>query len=67
MRREMSTFVVECDAATWERAGFASHGRGCHAAHTCEKLFGHRLVSNKSIWRNFPNVRNRRWFAATWC
>ena len=20
------------------------------------------LVSNKSIWRNFPNVRNRRWF-----
>jgi 2-polyprenyl-6-methoxyphenol hydroxylase-like FAD-dependent oxidoreductase len=33
-----------------------------------EKLFadtlqGHRLVSNRSIWRNFPNVRNRRWVA----
>ena len=26
-----------------------------------EKLFGHRLVSNKSVWRNFPNLRNRRW------
>ena len=24
---------------------------------------GEPLVSNKSIWRNFPNVRNRRWSA----
>jgi 2-polyprenyl-6-methoxyphenol hydroxylase-like FAD-dependent oxidoreductase len=28
-----------------------------------DALQGHRLVSNKSIWRNFPNVRNRRWSA----
>jgi 2-polyprenyl-6-methoxyphenol hydroxylase-like FAD-dependent oxidoreductase len=28
-----------------------------------EKLFGHRLVSNRSVWRNFPNLRNRRWSA----
>jgi 2-polyprenyl-6-methoxyphenol hydroxylase-like FAD-dependent oxidoreductase len=32
----------------------------------CERVFadtlqGHRLVSNKSVWRNFPNVRNERW------
>jgi 2-polyprenyl-6-methoxyphenol hydroxylase-like FAD-dependent oxidoreductase len=26
-------------------------------------LQGEPLVSNKSIWRNFPNVRNDRWFA----
>jgi 2-polyprenyl-6-methoxyphenol hydroxylase-like FAD-dependent oxidoreductase len=26
-------------------------------------LAGEPLVSNKSIWRNFPNVRNERWFA----
>jgi 2-polyprenyl-6-methoxyphenol hydroxylase-like FAD-dependent oxidoreductase len=25
-------------------------------------LGGHRLVSNKSMWRNFPNLRNQRWF-----
>jgi 2-polyprenyl-6-methoxyphenol hydroxylase-like FAD-dependent oxidoreductase len=25
-------------------------------------LEGAPLVSNKSIWRNFPNVRNERWF-----
>ena len=34
----------------------------------CEKIFaatlgGHRLVSNRSVWRNFPNVRNERWHA----
>ena len=33
---------------------------------TCERVFaetlrGAALVSNKSIWRNFPNVRNARW------
>jgi 2-polyprenyl-6-methoxyphenol hydroxylase-like FAD-dependent oxidoreductase len=27
-------------------------------------LEGHPLVSNKSIWRNFPNVRNARWSVA---
>ena len=58
--REMSTFVAECDAETWGRAGFASMGERATLAYL-EKLFGHRLVSNKSVWRNFPNLRNRRW------
>jgi 2-polyprenyl-6-methoxyphenol hydroxylase-like FAD-dependent oxidoreductase len=64
---DMSTFVFECDAATWQRAGFASMGESETLAF-CERVFaetlqGHRLVSNNSIWRNFPNVRNRRWSA----
>ncbi len=64
---EMSTFVVECDAATWERAGFASLNEAATLRY-CETVFagtlgGHRLVSNKSIWRNFPNLRNERWRA----
>lgn len=58
--REMSTFVAECDAETWGRAGFASMGERATLAYL-EKLFGHRLVSNNSVWRNFPNLRNRRW------
>ena len=63
----MSTFVFECDAATWQRAGFASMAESETLAF-CEQVFaqtleGHRLVSNNSIWRNFPNVRNRRWSA----
>jgi 2-polyprenyl-6-methoxyphenol hydroxylase-like FAD-dependent oxidoreductase len=62
---DMSTFVFECDAQTWRRAGFASMGESGTLAF-CERVFaetlqGHRLVSNRSIWRNFPNVRNRRW------
>ncbi|HUN68192.1 MAG TPA: FAD-dependent monooxygenase, partial [Burkholderiales bacterium] len=61
----MSTFVFECDAATWARAGFERMDEAATLAY-CEKVFadtlqGHRLVSNKSIWRNFPNVRNARW------
>jgi 2-polyprenyl-6-methoxyphenol hydroxylase-like FAD-dependent oxidoreductase len=58
----MSTFVVECDAATWNRAGFASMDEGATIAYL-EKVFGHPLVSNKSVWRSFPNLRNRRWSA----
>ena len=57
----MSTFVVECDARTWQRAGFASMDEAATAAYL-EKVFGHGLVSNKSVWRNFPSVRNQRYF-----
>jgi 2-polyprenyl-6-methoxyphenol hydroxylase-like FAD-dependent oxidoreductase len=61
----MSTFVFECDAATWARAGFERMNESATLAY-CEKVFaevldGHKLVSNKSVWRNFPNVRNRHW------
>jgi 2-polyprenyl-6-methoxyphenol hydroxylase-like FAD-dependent oxidoreductase len=61
----MSTFVFECDAATWQRAGFAGMSEPETLAY-CERVFkntlaGHRLVSNKSVWRNFPNLRNARW------
>src|SRR3546814_16100370 len=26
-----------------------------------EELAGHRLITNRSIWRNFPTIRNARW------
>ena len=56
----MSTFVVECDAATWQRAGFADMDEQATLA-CLEKVFDTPLVSNKSVWRQFPNLRNRRW------
>ena len=56
----MSTFVVECDAATWQRAGFAAMDEA-RTLDYLETLFGHPLVSNKSVWRSFPNLRNSRW------
>ena len=62
---DMSTFVVECDAATWQRAGFAAMDEAKTKAYLehvyAPALQGAPLVSNKSIWRNFPNVRNERW------
>jgi 2-polyprenyl-6-methoxyphenol hydroxylase-like FAD-dependent oxidoreductase len=63
----MSTFIVETDAATWQRAGFAVMDEPTTVAYL-ERVFadvldGHRLVSNKSIWRNFPTVANQRWSA----
>jgi len=61
----MSTFIIECDRATWLRAGFAEKTEKETRA-ICEKVFadtleGHHLVNNKSIWRNFPWLWNERW------
>jgi len=63
----MSTFIVECDRPTWDRAGFA-HLSDAESRAYCERVFakdldGHPLVSNKSIWRNFPLLSNRHWSA----
>jgi 2-polyprenyl-6-methoxyphenol hydroxylase-like FAD-dependent oxidoreductase len=62
---DMSTFLVECDAATWQRYGFVDKTIEQSQA-ICEQVFaatlgGHRLVSNKSVWRNFPWIWNERW------
>ena len=62
---DMSTFLVECDPATWQRYGFADKTVEQSQA-VCEEVFaatldGHRLVSNKSVWRNFPWIWNERW------
>jgi 2-polyprenyl-6-methoxyphenol hydroxylase-like FAD-dependent oxidoreductase len=61
----MSTFLVECDSATWQRYGFADQTVE-ESKDICEQVFaktldGHRLVSNKSVWRNFPWIWNERW------
>jgi 2-polyprenyl-6-methoxyphenol hydroxylase-like FAD-dependent oxidoreductase len=64
----MSTFIVETDEATWQRAGFDSMDPEA-TRHHLERVFadsldGHPLISNKSTWRQFPQVRNERWSAA---
>jgi 2-polyprenyl-6-methoxyphenol hydroxylase-like FAD-dependent oxidoreductase len=61
----MSTFLVECDRATWQRYGFADKTVEESRA-ICETVFantldGHPLVSNKSVWRNFPWIWNEHW------
>ena len=62
---DMSTFIVEVDAETFARANFSDMPED-EARAVCERVFeqdlgGEKLVSNRSIWRRFPNVRNREW------
>jgi 2-polyprenyl-6-methoxyphenol hydroxylase-like FAD-dependent oxidoreductase len=62
---DMSTFLVECDHATWQAYGFAYKDVEQSKA-ICEEVFaealgGRPLISNKSVWRNFPWVWNERW------
>ena len=62
---DMSTFLVECDLATWQRYDFADKTVEESKA-ICEQVFaealdGHGLISNKSVWRNFPWIWNERW------
>ena len=63
----MSTFIVECDEATWRRAGLDRMTDGESRVY-CEGVFaadlaGEPLVSNNSIWRQFPLLHNRSWRA----
>ena len=62
---DMSTFVVEVDEPTFFRAGFDQMDAD-RAKAVCEQVFaksldGQGLLSNKSIWRQFPKVWNERW------
>ncbi|HWM84396.1 MAG TPA: FAD-dependent monooxygenase [Kofleriaceae bacterium] len=60
-----STFIVETTAEAFAAAGLAPEDEDRSIAYL-ERLFagelaGHRLIKNRSIWRSFPTVRNRRW------
>ena len=67
---QMSTFIVECDEASWRSAGFDRMDTMQTIA-ACEAMFGkwlagHRLISNashraQSPWTNFVRVRNEVW------
>jgi anthraniloyl-CoA monooxygenase len=61
-----STFIVECRDETWRAAAL----EGASEADTAgfiealfrEELAGHRLVTNRSIWRQFPTIRTEPWW-----
>jgi len=62
---DLSTFIVEVDQATFDRAGFAQMGEA-ETRILCERVFsqaldGDTLISNNSIWRQFPLIHNERW------
>jgi anthraniloyl-CoA monooxygenase len=61
-----STFIVECDPETWDKAGFERMSDEDTRAHLgevfAEDLQGHKLLSNNSKWINFLLVKNKNWF-----
>ena len=64
---QRSTWIIETDPLTFVRAGVDQLDEEA-SAHFVETLFaeelqGHRLSTNRSIWRNFPTIRCERWVA----
>jgi anthraniloyl-CoA monooxygenase len=60
-----STWIFETDPETFERAGLKGLDERQSADRMAEIfgwfLDGHQLLTNRSMWRNFPMVRSRRW------
>ena len=64
---QCSTWIIETDPQTFARAGLDQLDEAA-SARFVERLFadelaGHRIITNRSIWRNFPNIRCERWVA----
>jgi anthraniloyl-CoA monooxygenase len=62
---ESSTVIVECDEASWKKAGLDQATEAESLAY-CEKLFaeelgGFPLLSNRSSWIQFPTLKNEHW------
>jgi anthraniloyl-CoA monooxygenase len=60
-----STFIVECDEATWLKAGLNEANEEQSLAY-CQRLFtvdlgGAALLSNNSKWISFPALKTRHW------
>lgn len=63
-----STWIVECSEAAW-RSAKLDRATQAETVEFCERLFaphlaGHRLLANRSVWRQFPTVRCGRWHRA---
>ena len=62
---ERSTFIVECRDETWLAAGLDVADEAA-TVDFLECLFrgeldGHRLIANRSLWRQFPTIRVTPW------
>jgi anthraniloyl-CoA monooxygenase len=60
-----STWIFETDPQTFKRAGL----EGLNEKQSADRmggifgwfLEGHQLLTNRSMWRNFPMIRSKRW------
>ena len=60
----MTTWIVETSEKTWASAGMDTASEEETKAY-CEQVFkdyldGHPLITNRSVWRTFPVVRNEK-------
>jgi anthraniloyl-CoA monooxygenase len=60
-----STWIIETDEATWKNFGFDVKDEAA-MLETVERVFageldGHRMLPNRSVWRNFPTITNKTW------
>src|SRR5947199_8866280 len=62
----MSTFILATTEDAWRRAGLDAADEDQTIAFAerlfAEELQGHRLLKNRSLWRNFPTVKNGPWY-----
>lgn len=60
-----STWVIETDPDTFARAGLDRMDEEASARFLesvfAEELAGHPLITNRSLWRQFPMIRSKRW------
>jgi anthraniloyl-CoA monooxygenase len=62
---DRSTWVIETDEQTWQNFHFDELSETGMLPVIeqvfAEELDGHRLIANRSLWRNFPTITNRTW------
>lgn len=61
----MATWLVETTEETWKKAGLDTMSEEDSKAYM-EEIFeqdldGHPLLTNRSVWRTFPVVKNAKW------
>ena len=61
-----STFIIETTEDTWRRAGLENASEPETVAY-CSKVFkkelgNDKLITNNSVWRTFPRVKNRTYY-----
>ncbi|MNJ95069.1 NADPH dehydrogenase [compost metagenome] len=61
----MSTWIFETTDETWQKAGFSVTDEEDTIKKIAEifkeELDGHGLISNRSHWRQFPAITNKKW------
>jgi anthraniloyl-CoA monooxygenase len=60
-----STWIFEMDPETFEKLGVGNLTEAETAAFLeemfADELQGHHLITNRSLWRQFPMIRTRKW------